>query len=74
MAWTTSDLTTIEAAIRTAMTEGVASVSIGGQSVQTYTLKELRELRNEIKGELAIANANSLGGLRMRLTKPPAAG
>jgi hypothetical protein len=74
MAWTTSDLTTIEAAIRTAITEGVASVSISGQSVQTYTLKELREMRNEIKAELAADNANSLGGMRMRKTIPPGAG
>jgi hypothetical protein len=74
MAWTTSDLTTIETAIRSAMTDGVASVSVGGQSVQSYTLKELRELRAEIKGELASDNANSLGGMRARKTIPPAAG
>lgn len=74
MAWTTSDLTTIETAIRTAMTEGVASVSIAGQSVQAYTIKELRELRAEILGELAAANPNGLGGMRMRKTIPPAAG
>lgn len=74
MSWTTSDLTAIETAIRTAMAEGVASVSIAGQSVQVYTLKELRELRADIKGELAAANANSVGGMRIRKTIPPAAG
>lgn len=74
MAWTNDDLTTIETAIRTAMSEGVASVSINGQSVQVYTLKELRALRAEIKGELAAANANSMCGMRTRKTIPPAAG
>ena len=74
MAWTTSDLTLIEAAIRTAMTEGIAQVSIAGQSVQAYTLEQLREMRAEIKAELAADNANSLGGMRIRKTIPPAAG
>jgi hypothetical protein len=74
MAWTTSDLATIETAIRTAMTEGIASVSLAGQTTQVYTLEQLREMRAEIKGELAAANPNSLGGMRARKTIPPAAG
>lgn len=74
MAWTTSDLTNIETAIRSAISEGVASVSIGGQATTVYSLEALRELRAEIKGELAAANANSLGGMRMRKTIPPEAG
>jgi len=56
------------------MTDGIASVSIGGQSVQAYTLDALRGLRNEIKGELALANASSFAGMRVRKTIPPAAG
>lgn len=74
MAWTTSDLTTIETAIREAMTAGVASVSVGGQAVTSYTLQALRDLRAEIKGELALDNASSLGGMRVRKTIPPGAG
>jgi hypothetical protein len=74
MAWTATDLSDIEAAIRTAMVAGIASVSLAGQQVQAYTLKELRELRAEIKGELAAANPLSLGGMRTRKTVPPEAG
>lgn len=74
MAWLASDLTLIETLIRQAITEGVVSASIAGQSVQSYTLEQLREMRAEIKGELAAANANSLGGMRIRKTIPPAAG
>lgn len=74
MAWTTTDLANIETAIRTAMAEGIASVSLAGQAVQTYSLQQLRDLRAEIKGELAAANPNSLGGMRVRKTIPPAAG
>lgn len=74
MAWTTSDLTLIEAAIRTAMTDGIASVSIAGQTVQAYTLDQLRALRTEIKGELALENTSGLGGMRIRKLVPPGAG
>ena len=74
MAWTTSDLTLIETAIRTAMTDGIASVSIGGQAVQTYTLKQLMDMRAQIKAELASANVSSFGGMRVRKTIPPEAG
>jgi hypothetical protein len=74
MAWTTADLDAVQTAIREAIVSGVASVSVAGQTVQSYTLKELREMRNEIKGELAMANPNSLGGMRTRKTIPPAAG
>ena len=74
MAWTTSDLTLVEAAIRTAITEGVASVSVAGQSATTYTLEALRAMRAEIKSELAAANANGFGGMRIRKTIPPEAG
>lgn len=74
MAWTTTDLTDIETAIRAAMSAGYASYTVPGRSAQRYTLKELRDLRNEIKAELAAENANSFGGMRIRKTIPPAAG
>ena len=74
MAWTTSDLMLIDTLIRQAITEGIVSASIGGQSVQAYSLKDLRELRAEIKADLAADNANSLGGMRIRKLIPPAAG
>lgn len=74
MAWTTSDLTLIETAIRTAMTDGIASVSISGQAVQTYTLKQLMDMRAQIKAELASANVNNFGGMRVRKTIPPSCG
>lgn len=74
MAWTTSDLTAVETAIREAITSGVASVSVAGQSATSYTLDALRAMRAEIKGELAADNADSLGGMRIRKTIPPGAG
>lgn len=74
MAWTTSDLTTVETAIREAMTAGVVQVSIGGDSAQAYTLEALRALRAEIKAELAAANENSRGGLRTRKMVPGSTG
>lgn len=72
--FTTTDRDNVKSALITAATAGVASVSVAGQQVQTYTLDQLRMLLNTIQADLAADNANSLGGMRMRLTKPPAAG
>lgn len=72
--FTTSDLELVETAIRTAVTEGVASVSIKGQAVQTYTLTELYDLRARIKNELAGDNPSARFGMRFLKTIPPGAG
>jgi len=74
MAWTTTDRDTVQTAIRDAVTAGVVSVSVAGQQVQAYTLKELRDLLAEINAELAGANALSGGGLRSRQLVPPGCG
>jgi len=73
MAWTSSDLTIVETAIRTAMTEGIASVSIGGQQVAVYTLESLQNLRREIKAEIAASSSSGVGWKTYR-TIPPGAG
>lgn len=74
MAWTSSDLTIVETAIREAMTAGVVSVSIAGQQVQVYTLKELRDLRAEILAEVAGSNSWGSGGIRTRQIVPGGCG
>ena len=57
MAWTAATLALIEAAIVTAITEGVASVTIGNHAATTYTLAELRAMRAEIVAEIASSTA-----------------
>ena len=70
--WTTADRDTIKAAILTAIVEGVASVSIGGQSVQTYSLDQLRKMLEMIQADLA-TSGNSMGW-KIRKLVPPGGG
>jgi hypothetical protein len=72
--FTTTDRDAVKSALIEAATNGVASVSVAGQAVTTYTLDQLRNLLNAIQQDIAADNENSLGGLRFRVTKPPAAG
>jgi hypothetical protein len=73
--FTTADRDAVKSAIITAATAGVASVSVGGQAVTTYSLSELKMLLNEIISDLAADNTSSAGlGMRFRVTKPPGAG
>ena len=51
--WTTTDLESVETAIRTMMTSGGAQrVSIGGKMVEFFDLQTLRDLRREMQREL----------------------
>jgi hypothetical protein len=70
--YTAADIATIEAAILTAITDGVASVSVAGQSVQTYSLKELREMLAFVEGRLASARPHNF--LKPIVTVPPGTG
>jgi len=74
MAWTTQDLIDTETQIRALRDAGVQRVSISNHSADALKLESLLALRAEIKGELAAANPNGLGGPRFRKTIPPAAG
>lgn len=58
----------MKTAIITAATEGIASVSISGQSVQTYNLDQLRKLLEYILADLATENTH--GGMRLRQLVP----
>lgn len=64
--FTTADRDAVKAAIITAATTGFASVSIAGQSVQTYSLEQLRALLTEICADLAAASEN-VGLIRRKI-------
>lgn len=70
--FTTADRDAVKTALITAATEGIASVSIAGQSVQAYTLDQLRSLLEMIQADLAVAEAGF--GIRMVKTIPPSPG
>ena len=69
--YTAADIATIEAAILEAVVTGIASVSIGGQTVQTYSLKQLRELLEFV--EQRIASGRPQNFLKVVQTVPPGA-
>jgi hypothetical protein len=70
--FTSDDRDAIKTALITAATEGVASVSIGGQAVQTYTLEQLQKLLQAVQADLASPTTGF--GMRMVKTVPPGAG
>lgn len=70
--FTTDDRDAIKAALITAAVEGIASVSIAGQSVQTYTLDQLRKILEMVQAELAVPETGF--GMRMVKTIPPSPG
>ena len=70
--FTTTDRDTVKTALITAATEGIASVSVAGQTVQQYTLDQLQKLLAVIVQDLA--SANPRGGMRLVKTIPPGAG
>ena len=71
---TQPNLAAIDSAITTAIVSGVSSVTVAGQTVTSLSLDELRRMRADIKGEIALANPKSFSGMRPRKTIPPAAG
>jgi hypothetical protein len=70
--YTAADIATIEAAILTAITTGVASVSVAGQSVQSYSLKELREMLAFVESRVSASSPQTF--MRMIKTVPPSCG
>jgi hypothetical protein len=71
--FTEADRTAIKSALITAATEGFASVSIDGNSVQTYSLEQLQKLLAMVNDDLA-GDEISHGGMRIRQLVPPGCG
>lgn len=78
MAFTATDLSNVEAAMVSAALDGVASVTVAGQSVTGRSLDELRRLRDLIAGDLGAAEMDTPGAeitpYRMVKTVPPGCG
>jgi hypothetical protein len=75
--FTTTDRDNVKTALITAAVEGVASVTVGGQAVQTYTLEQLQKLLAMIMSDIAgdaTAGAPTRMGMRLVKTVPPGAG
>ena len=75
--FTTTDRDNVKAALMTAAVEGVASVTVGNQLIQTFTLEQLKKLLNEIVADLAgdvSPGASTRMGMRMVRTVPPGCG
>ena len=75
--FTTTDRDAVKSALIVAATEGVASVTISGHAVATYSLDQLRKLLEMIVADLAAdvsPGAESRMGMRMVKTIPPGAG
>lgn len=71
--FTTADRDAIKTALVTAATEGVASVSVGGQAVQTYSLDQLKNLLAMVLDDLS-GDEVTHGGMRIRQLKPGGCG
>lgn len=70
--FTTADRDAVKAAIITAATTGIASVTVGGQTVTKMTLDQLLALLERINADLASDQSHL--GLRMTQLIPPGAG
>jgi hypothetical protein len=70
--FTTADRDAVKAAMVELAVSGVASVSVGGQTVTATSLDQLRKLLEMIQGELAEPETGF--GMRMVKTIPPGAG
>lgn len=70
--FTTADRDAVKTALIEAVTSGVASVSVAGQSVQSYTLSDLQKLLAYINEDLATAGTH--GGMRIRQMVPGGTG
>jgi hypothetical protein len=72
--FTDADLSAVKTALITAATSGIASVTLSGQMVTSYTLTQLQELLKMIQADLATATDRTQGGMRFLKTVPPGAG
>jgi hypothetical protein len=70
--FTTADRDAVKAALITAAISGVASVTVGGETVQNQNLKQLQDLLAMIQSDLA--SSQPRGGMRFVKTIPPGAG
>jgi hypothetical protein len=64
MAWTSTDLASVEAAIVAAAVAGYADIAIGDITLRRYTLKELRDLRNDMRGSVTTSARTSYASYR----------
>lgn len=74
MAFTSADLTAIDSAIVTLATDGIATVTVNGETVTATDPEKLFRLRQQIAQLLAASTADTTFGIRMVKTKPPGAG
>lgn len=70
--WTTADRDAVKAAYLTALTEGFASVTVAGQTVQSHDPDKFAKLLDRIQSDLAGAGGNS--GMRILQLKPGGCG
>jgi hypothetical protein len=71
--FTTTDRDNIKAALVEAAVNGFASVSIDGNSVQSYSLEQLKSLLQMVIDDIA-GDEVSHGGMRLRTMVPPGCG
>lgn len=70
--FTTADRDAVKTALIEAAVSGVASCTVGGQTVQARTVDELRRLLEVIQADLAAASAT--GGMRFAQFVPGGTG
>lgn len=72
MAFTAADVAAIEAAMVTAAVDGIASVTVDGQTVTARSLDELTRLLAMVRSQVVAADTS--GGMRIRTLVPPGCG
>lgn len=70
--WTTADRDAVKAAYLVAVTGGLASVSVAGQTVQSHDPKVFADLLDRIQADLA--SSQGRGGMRLVRTVPEGCG
>lgn len=70
--FTSTDRDAIKSALITAATDGVASVTIGGETVVNADMDKLRKLLDMVQADLASAETGF--GMRFVKTVPPSPG
>lgn len=74
MAFSQTDLDNIDAAMVTLAVDGIASVTVGGQTVQAKNLDELRRLREMVAQDVAADSAPAGRGIRLSQLTPGGCG
>ncbi len=73
MAFSAADILAVEQAMVVAAVDGIASVTVAGETVTARSLDELRRMLDMLKAEVATTTAGS-GGMRTRQLVPPGCG